>query len=98
MWRTACRAACLVAMLAIGGCSLWGEEDPAVECQSEEEYQQARGVAAITIPPGLDQPDESTRLAIPAGPLSDKPLSAQVACLQQPPSFFDKPLAVPADD
>ena len=98
MVQTACRVAGLVAMLAISGCSLWGEKDPAVECQSEEEYQQARGAAAVTIPPGLDHPDESTRLAVPAGPLPDKPLSAQVACLQHPPNFFDKPLAVPADD
>ncbi len=78
------------AVLLLGGCSWWGHEaDP---CVSVEEYQQAQEVPALTVPAGLDKPDASGRLNVPAEPQAAEPLSQTAGCLLRPPSYFDKPL------
>ncbi|MCC7258242.1 MAG: hypothetical protein IT486_07710 [Gammaproteobacteria bacterium] len=88
----------LVAVSMLNACSFWGDDEAVPECESVEEYQKALQAAGLSVPPGLDKPDPSGRLDIPEGPLPDQPLSGQAACLQLPPSFFDKPLAVPPAD
>lgn len=74
------------------GCSVWGEEGDADACVSAEEYQQALEAPDLSVPAGLDRPDTSLRLDVPDGPLPQRPLERDAACLQRPPSFFDKPL------
>ncbi len=78
----------------LGGCSFWG--DDAEECVSVQEYQDATAGANLSVPAGLDRPDPSGRLNVPETPLPAEPLSKNAACLQRPPSYFDKPLAAPA--
>jgi uncharacterized lipoprotein len=75
--------------LVVGGCSLWGNDEP---CESVEEYQAAQAAAELSIPAGLDKPDPSARLDIPEEPQPLEPLAKNAACLQQPPNYFDKPL------
>lgn len=74
---------------AAGACS---SSKNAMDCELDEEYQQAQSAPGISVPAGLSRPDESTRLNIPAGPEPVEPLSQTAACLQRPPDYFDKPL------
>lgn len=82
------------AMLVVGGCSLWRDDN---ECESVEEYQSAQAAPGLSVPAGLDQPDPSTRLSVPEEPLPVVPLSTNSACLQRPPNYFDKPLKGPGN-
>ena len=88
----------LLVMLAAAAssCAFWrDDENP---CESSEEYQQAHVAADIQVPAGLAAPESAGRLAIPAGPVAEKPLADNAACLQRPPNYFDKPLrTAPAD-
>lgn len=89
--RRACCAGLVCAFTAIaGGCSFWGGGEDS--CVSVEEYQEATSAPLLSVPPGLDRPDESGRLDIPPGPEPAEPLSQNAACLPRPPDFFDKPL------
>jgi uncharacterized lipoprotein len=77
---------------ALSGCFWWGEdEEPLVDCVSEEEYQEAQVATDLVIPSGLDNPPETSRLNIPSQPQPQEPLANQAGCLAQPPSYFDKP-------
>jgi uncharacterized lipoprotein len=76
--------------LALAGCSFWGEAED--KCASVEEYQDAKIASEISIPAGLDRPDPTGKLVVPAGPEPVQPLSKNAACLQWPPDYFDKPL------
>jgi uncharacterized lipoprotein len=85
------RAALLVLLAAtLAGCFFGGKDEDA--CVSVEEYQDAKAAPEISVPAGLDRPDESTRLNVPTGPEPVEPLSQKAACLQWPPDYFDKPL------
>lgn len=75
--------------IGAGGCSLWGDDN---DCESIEEYQTAQAAPELSVPAGLDKPDPSARLSVPEEPLSNEPLSKKSACLQRPPTYFDKPL------
>jgi len=75
---------------AVGGCSLWGGDNP---CASEEEYQAAQSVQAISVPAGLDRPSQAALLNIPDEPKPAEPLSRNAECLQFPPNYFDKPVS-----
>lgn len=83
-------AAASLGSLIVGGCAFWGDAQD--ECVSVEEYQSARAVPDISVPAGLDRPDDSKRLYIPPGPEPVEPLSRQAGCLARPPDFFDKPI------
>lgn len=76
----------------LGGCWLWSDEQ---SCESVEEYQAAEVAPEIDVPAGLDRPDPSTRLGVPAEPSPAEPLSRNAACLQRPPDYFGKPLKGP---
>lgn len=97
--RRAFGLAALVAMagaVLAGGCSSWGDDDKdGSDCVSVEEYQSALPAPTLSVPPGLTRPDEAGRLNIPEEPLPTQPLADDAACLQRPPSYFDKPL-IPA--
>ncbi len=90
--ETGCRAGLIGLLVAsLTGCFFWsGDEED--KCVSVEEYQDAQVAPEISVPAGLDRPEESTRLNIPTGPESVEPLSQKAACLQWPPGYFDKPL------
>jgi hypothetical protein len=84
----------LTATVLLGGCFFGGAEQ---DCESVEEYQDARSAPEIAVPPGLDRPDPSTTLVVPDEPTPAEPLARSAACLQRPPSYFDKPMRVPPD-
>lgn len=85
------RSVALAALaLALAGCSFWGEDED--QCVSVEEYQDAKAAPEISVPAGLDRPDPTGKLVVPAGPEPVQPLSTNAACLQWPPDYFDKPL------
>ncbi len=89
------RGVFLLATIAVtaSGCTFWRDEDP---CESVEEYQQARSAGEIVVPAGLSPPDSTGRLVIPPGPTeAGQPLSANAACLQKPPDYFNKPVTPP---
>ena len=77
----------VVAMCA--SCSLGRDDD---ECESVEEYQAAVGASEITVPSGLDRPDPGTKLNVPPSQVTGEALAKQAACMQRPPSYFDKPI------
>jgi hypothetical protein len=66
-------------------------------CESKEEYQAAQTSALLSVPAGLDPPDDSSHLNVPDDPKPVEPLSRNAACLQRPPNYFDKPLTGPGD-
>ncbi len=72
----------------LAGCSWFGSKAP--ECKSIEEYQSSANLPPVTVPPGLNRPDEPGVLKIPAGPLPAEPLSDNAACLARPPDYFKK--------
>ena len=75
---------------AVSGCSLWGHANP---CASEEEYQAAQTVQPISVPAGLDRPNQAALLNVPDEPKPTEPLANNAECLQRPPNYFDKPVA-----
>jgi uncharacterized lipoprotein len=88
------RVAVVAAAMLLGGCFFGGAEQ---DCESVEEYQEARSAPEIAVPPGLDRPDASTTLAVPDEPKPAEPLARNAACLQRPPGYFDKPVRTSAD-
>jgi uncharacterized lipoprotein len=89
-WPLASRLLAAVGAAALlAGCSFGKDEDA---CVSEEEYQEAQVAPDITVPPGLDKPASTGRLNVPPGPAEGEALAKTAGCLQQPPSYFDKPL------
>jgi uncharacterized lipoprotein len=75
--------------VSAAGCSPWRDGNP---CESSEEYQAAQVSAPVSVPAGLDAPDQASHLNIPEGPTAAEPLSRNAACLQRPPDYFDKPV------
>ncbi|MBM4197173.1 MAG: hypothetical protein FJ197_08770 [Gammaproteobacteria bacterium] len=94
MMQSLARAATVLVVALVGGCGLWRDEDP---CVAVEEYQDARVSTTIQVPEGLQQPDSGGKLVIPEVAAPPGPLSANAACLQKPPNYFDKPIVKPAD-
>jgi len=70
--------------LALGGChALRGNS-----CNAPQVYQQAKSVPPLKIPAGLDAPETTNALRIPA--LSEpapRPHTPKDPCLDAPPSF-----------
>lgn len=60
----------------------------AFSCHVKQPYMDARGVAPIKVPPGLDQPDRTAALTIPDLKEPAPPLrSGHDPCLDEPPPF-----------
>jgi uncharacterized lipoprotein len=81
-------AALLLLMLPlIGGCHLFRGAS-AKACHGPQPYQKAQSVPPLKMPPGLDAPDTTNALRLPAlnepGP---PPRTGKQPCLDEPPPF-----------
>ncbi len=71
-------------LLALAGCRLLG----ANSCHAPQPYMSAKTVAPLKIPPGLDSPDTSNALRIPAlNEPAPPPRKGKEPCLDEPPPF-----------
>jgi uncharacterized lipoprotein len=61
------------------------------DCHVRQEYQQARQVAALKVPEGLDSPNTEGSLVIPTVELSPPPPGPKDACLDIPPRYKPAP-------
>ena len=80
-------AASLVACLS--GCHLLAKLQP--DCHKPQEYQRAREVAPLTVPEGLDKPNTSGALVVPAVQLAPPPPGPKEPCLDIPPKYQPAP-------
>jgi uncharacterized lipoprotein len=83
------------ALLALSGCHIFGSGLRSKSCHKPQPYMNAKSVAPLQIPPGLDAPDTTNalhipRLAEPAPP----PRKGSDPCLDEPPPF-NTPKAAP---
>ena len=76
-----------VLMVLLGGCF----HGLASDCHSAQEYQQARQVAPLRVPSGLDTPNVQSALVIPEVALAPPPRGAHDACLDAPPRYKPAP-------
>lgn len=77
-----------VAATVLAGC-FW-RRDKAIDCKSVQEYQASQSATLLQTPPDLRRA-ETTPMTIPEVPGSLD--ASQVACLERPPKFFDRPPA-----
>ncbi len=71
----------------ISGCHLLR-----ANCHAPQEYQQARQLAPLKVPAGLDSPDVANALIIPSAGLVPPSPGANDACLDEPPRFEHAPV------
>jgi uncharacterized lipoprotein len=77
-------------LLALGGCHLLG----ANACHAPQPYMKATSVAPLKIPPGLDSPETSNALRIPAlNEPAPPPRKGRQPCLDEPPPFKSRKAA-----
>lgn len=73
---------------ALAGCHTIHREFRAKSCNEPQAYQQARSIAPLKVPVGVDPPDTRTTLQIPQldvpAPPPRKPTDP---CLDEPPAF-----------
>jgi hypothetical protein len=76
-----------LALLAATGCStLTG-----TSCRKPQPYQTAEDLPPLRMPPGLDRPDTSGALKIPALNEPEYPLDPDGPCLEAPPALTEPP-------
>jgi uncharacterized lipoprotein len=73
----------------LGGCHIASRLNP--DCHVRQEYQQARQVAPLKVPDGLDSPNTQSSLVIPTVEASPPPPGPGDVCLDVPPRY--KPAA-----
>ena len=78
-----------VAASCLSGCHLWSKLTP--DCHHPQEYQRAREVSPLTVPPGLDKPNTAGALSIPTVELAPPPPGRNDACLDIPPRYQAAP-------
>ena len=61
------------------------------DCHAHQEYQDARQVALLKVPEGLDSPNTQSSLAIPTVELAPPPPGPHDVCLDVPPKFKPAP-------
>lgn len=61
------------------------------DCHIMQEYQQARQLAPLKVPQGLDNPNTQGALVIPTVDLAPPPPGLHDACYDQPPHFTPSP-------
>jgi uncharacterized lipoprotein len=79
---------CLVPLLATqSGCGLFrGVSSKA--CHGKQPYMQAKTVPPLSVPPGLDAPDTTNALRLPAlNEPPPPPRHAKEPCLDEPPPY-----------
>jgi uncharacterized lipoprotein len=79
----------LGAVALLCGCHISRRLNP--DCHVRQEYQQARQVAPLIVPEGLDSPNTQGALAIPMVEASPPPPGPKDTCLDVPPRY--KPAA-----
>ncbi len=78
------------AVTLLGGCHAVSQRlNP--DCHVRQEYQQARQVAALKVPEGLDSPNTEGSLVIPTVELAPPPPGPKDACLDIPPRYKPAP-------
>jgi uncharacterized lipoprotein len=79
--------------LLLGGCKSWRGS----ACNKPQDYQKARSVPALVIPPGLTGLDTSTALKLPAlNEPAPPPRTTHDPCLDAPPAYkVAKPATAP---
>jgi uncharacterized lipoprotein len=88
MKSRAALALCGVVLLALGGCKTIHRISHENSCNKPQPYQQARSIAPLSIPGGLDTPDTSHALDVPAlNEPAPPPRTVKDPCLSAPPSF-----------
>jgi len=80
------------ALLVLGGCHSLRSVG---SCHKPQPYENARSVAPLKIPSGLDAPDTANALRLPVlNEPAPPPRSGRAPCLDEPPSFkVTKPVA-----
>lgn len=73
-------AACLAGCHSLSG-----------DCHASQEYQRARQVPALKVPPGLDSPNTQSALIIPTVDVQAPAPGPKDACLDQPPRYQAAP-------
>jgi uncharacterized lipoprotein len=80
-------AVLLVLLPLLGGCHLFRGAS-AKACHSPQPYQKAQSVQPLKIPGGLDAPDTTNALRLPAlNEPAPAHRSGKQPCLDEPPSF-----------
>ena len=75
----------LVALIALSGCHWLSRAN---SCHNKEPYMNAQSVAPLKIPAGMDAPETTNALRIPALNEPAPPQrSGKQPCLDEPPSF-----------
>ncbi|HEY3783952.1 MAG TPA: hypothetical protein VGL55_01575 [Steroidobacteraceae bacterium] len=79
----------LAALMILAGCHpLRALRNIGGSCHDVQPYTKAQSIEPLRIPPGLDTPDTSNALHVPAlsGPAPPRP-GPKDPCLDQPPAF-----------
>jgi uncharacterized lipoprotein len=73
-------------MLTLGGCHPFRHFTYA--CHKQQPYMQASSIAPLKVPPGLDAPDTTNALRLPAlNEPAPPPRKGKDPCLEEPPPF-----------
>jgi uncharacterized lipoprotein len=84
------RIVVLGAAAALSGChALSARLNP--DCHSKQEYTEARQVALLRVPDGLDSPNTESSLSIPTVELAPPLPGPKDACLDTPPKYTPAP-------
>jgi uncharacterized lipoprotein len=84
------RIVVLTGSVALCGCHAFSSRlNP--DCHSKQEYIQARQVALLKVPDGLDSPNTESSLSIPTVELSPPLPGPKDACLDTPPKYTPAP-------
>lgn len=76
------------ALLALSGCKTIHHIIRGQNCNKPQPYMRATSIAPLTIPEGLDPPDTSHALDVPAlNEPAPPPRTQKDPCLSAPPSF-----------
>jgi uncharacterized lipoprotein len=81
--------AAAAAVAALSGCHLLSRLQP--DCHHPQEYQRAREVSPLIVPPGMDKPNTSGALVIPTVELAPPPPGPRDVCLDIPPRYQAAP-------
>jgi uncharacterized lipoprotein len=73
----------------MSGCHLFGKLNP--DCHSPQEYQHALSAAPLKVPAGLDSPNTTGALVIPAVTDAPPPPGPHDSCFDVPPRYKPAP-------
>ena len=79
----------LLALLSVAVLTGCFSSSPDKRCAKPKEYQQSTSLPELKIPEGLEVPDRSTAMAVPAPAPADQ-AGVISDCLDRPPDYFRK--------